>query len=648
MSHLSDQQKIRFARNRITAHRQSARAISITFALISSSAFGLLSATVALSQEPSAPADANRNQPATTPPLALKSFGEAEVAGLRTETLERLKAADPTAAASAATAPPRATGSQATGAPVTAPDATPLTPASIDRVLKKPLPGLLADRLRWLDEFEAASTALQKATHPEPSPEQQAAEAKTELDRLQTLLAQANQSPDSLLPALFRNKTSKVTAALASEMKDAIETTTNEWKEWKAKLETLQSEVEKTNTLKSPQRAERDVLFQRVTALAAKSREFQSAVTDAQTIEDRRLANERLTNFEWEWRVEALRLKVAEARLALETKLAAVRDLKLEICRTHLHLAAKLLEPMQARYRAVADDQERDLNLAKTKEENKARSSDDPIERFRARSAAELLALETLVMRSEQALVMSPRPSYEEQKTLADRADVDFANIKELLDDGKVSRLDAVRLNNEFRRIGPERDRLLKNEMAAVESQLQYYEETLTSVELELLQDSLRDRFEHDLMRERLPKERTAEGEALVNELVRKHWQLLKRRQRALEKLTENASHTLVQVTRRLAILDQEYGFIRTNIFWVRDQEPVGVLTLTQGARELNVLLKGLVRLMRETVNPKLWGQPSGEFLFAVTGIFLVPLALLRLRRVLGNRIKRGHSSLSA
>ena len=87
------------------------------------------------------------------------------------------------------------------------------------------------------------------------------------------------------------------------------------------------------------------------------------------------------------------------------------------------------------------------------------------------------------------------------------------------------------------------------------------------------------------------------------------------RRRRALEKLSEGASHTLVQVTRRLDILDQEYGFIRTTIFWVRDQEPIGLLTLTQGAREFNVLVKGLLRLVKETVKPNLWGQPSGEFL---------------------------------
>ena len=40
--------------------------------------------------------------------------------------------------------------------------------------------------------------------------------------------------------------------------------------------------------------------------------------------------------------------------------------------------------------------------------------------------------------------------------------------------------------------------------MATVEAQLQFYEDALTNVEIELLQDSLHDRFEHDLLRERV------------------------------------------------------------------------------------------------------------------------------------------------
>jgi hypothetical protein len=582
-------------------------------------------------------------QPPATPAAAPPGVvGEVDPTVLRAETLEKLKALQltPTTQARAPAGPATAGTASAPSASAAAAAEVPTTAAPSSDHSKKSLPALLQDRLRWLNEFEAANVALQKATHPEPSPAQQAAEANSEIARMRNILSLAAQNPAELLPPAFRGKPAKVSVALASEMKDAIETTSSELKDWKTKWETLNSEIEKCNGLKKASQGQRDSLFQRVTALTAKSREYKSAVTDAQTAAERRLATERLTNFEWEWRVESLRLKVIEAQLALEQKLAEVRDLKLEVCRAHVTIAAQTLEPMQERYSVVAADQERDLTQAKTNEENKARSSDDPIEQFRARSTAELLAIEALVVRNEQALVVSPKPRYDDQRTLADRADFDFANIKELLEDGTVSRLDAVRLNNEFRRIGPERDRLIKDEMAAVESQLQYYENTLTSVELELLQDS-HDRFEHDLQRERLPMSRWGEREALIEELARKHKALLRRRQRALEKLSEAASHTLAQVNRRLGILDQEYGFIRTNIFWVRDREPIGLLTLTQGAREFNMLVRGLVRLVREVVNPKQWGQPSIEFVVIAMMALLLPVGLVWLRRMLGARIKR-------
>lgn len=232
------------------------------------------------------------------------------------------------------------------------------------------------------------------------------------------------------------------------------------------------------------------------------------------------------------------------------------------------------------------------MNQAAANEKNKAQSSDDPLERFRARRTAELLEQKMQVLKYEQALATSPSPSFEEQRELADHADKDFAQIRELLDDGRVSRLDAIRLNNEFRRIAPEREHLVRNEMAVIEARLQYFEDALTNVEIELFQDSLHDRLEHELLKERVSAERWAAGENILLELERKHREILIRRQQALEKLSERASHTLQQIARRLTILDQEYGFIRTQIFWVRDQDPVAIGTFWQGAREFNSLIK--------------------------------------------------------
>jgi hypothetical protein len=613
----------------------------------------LILGITARGQEPDTRGDSSRSQPpSTTAPTVSRNSVvgplDADAAALRAETLERLKVFEPTVTTDTVSSTEPTRPNTAAG-PISPAAATPsthsfgaaaVTSPSSDPTGSKSLPDLLRDRLRWLKEYESASVALQKAVHPEPSPAQEAAEAKEELARLKEILAQAAHSPESLLPPLFRGPTAKVSTAIASEMKDALESTSNELKDWTTKLETLRSEIAKWDSLQKSRHTERDRLFQQVTALTAKSQEYDAAVADAPTALARRLAHERLVNFQWAARVETLRLQVIEAQLALEAKLAEVRELKVEIYRAHVQIANSTLGPMQSRYKLVEEDQERDLSQAKANEENKAQLSADPLERFRARRTAELMALEILVNRSEQARTISPTPTYEDQKTLADHAEIDFANIKELLDDGKVSRLDAVRLNNEFRRIGPERDRLLRNEMATVESQLQYYENSLTEVELELLQDSLHDRFEHDLLREGLPQARWAEGETLVKDLERKQRLLLVRRRDALEKLAERASHTLQQVVRRLDILDSEYAFIRTNIFWVRDQEPIGLLTITQAAREFNRLVKGMLRLAQETVKPNLWGQPSAEFLVTALAVLALPVALVRVRRMFEALVK--------
>ena len=612
----------------------------------------LLNVTIAArGQKFDAPGEASGSQQssATAAKAPLNAAGaplDADAAALRAETLERLKVFEPRvtgdAVPSTSTPRPSAVGGPnlpAAAAPATNALGAPALPAiASDPTGARPLPELLRDRLRWLTEYENASAALQKATHPEPSPAQETAEAKEELARLKEILAQAAQSSESLLPPLFRGQMVKVTPALASEMKDALESTSNEVKEWKSKLESLRGEIAKWDSLQKSRLIERDRLFQHVTALTAKSQEYDTAVADAPTAQTRRLAHEQLVNFQWAVRVETLRLQVIEAQIALEAKQSLVRELKVDVYRAHLQIASRSLEPMKTRYKSVAEEQERELSQAKANEENKARLSDDPLERFRARRTSELMALEILVNKSEQARTISPPPSYEDQKTLADRAEIDFANIKELLEDGKVSRLDAVRLNNEFRRIGPERDQLLRNEMATVEAQLQFYENALTEVELELLQDSLHDRIEHDLLREGLPQSRWAEGEALVSDLERKQRLLLVRRRDALEKLADRASHTLQQVIRRLDTLNSEYGFIRTNIFWVRDQEPIGLLTITQGAREFNHLVRGMLRLAQEMVQHNLWGQPSGEFLATMFGVLALPVALVRLRRILGSR----------
>jgi potassium efflux system protein len=586
--------------------------------------------------------------PQASPPAkgGADPFTASAATALRAETLERLKALEPPSGLDTTTSGGSANPGAAAGAAAAKSDGRPSarapSSAASHPTANTPLRDLLQDRLKLLDEFAKVSQALSRATDPDPSPQRQIADAKEELHRLEQVLAQAAKVPESLLPACFRGKATTDSSALIAEMKDALEATTNELRDWKSRVESARSQIATWESLQSARHTERDKLFQRVTNLKAKSEEFEGAVTDAQTAHARELAHQELVNFQWEARVESLQLQTIEAQIGLEVKLAEVRDLTARAHDTHVRIAERTLEEMRARYRVIAEDHERDLKRAADSEESKAQQSGDPLERFRARRTSELLVLEMQVNKSEQALATDPSPSYEEQKDLADRAERDFARIRELLDDGRVSRLDAIRLNNEFRRIGPERDRLLKSEMAAVEAHLQFYENALTNVEIELVQNALHDRFEHDLLRERVSPSRWAEGEALLTEIERKHRALLVRRRIALEKLCDRASHTQQQVARRLGILDEEYGFIRTHIFWVRDQDAIGLATLTQAAREFNHVVKGLIWLAEEVLKPNLWGQPSAEFMVTALAVLALPPAIVRLRRFLRARIGRG------
>jgi hypothetical protein len=574
---------------------------------------------------------------ASAPASRSPNDGESETASLRAETQERLKSMGAVATPDGA---PAASGTGATKADSPAPSAA-VSSISADQIAQKPQQKVLQDRLHWLDEHAKLALALKKATSPESSPEHQTDRLKADLKQLEAMLAQAAKNPEAVLPPAFLKTPGTAPAVVATEMKDAIDATAHELGDWKNKAEALKSGKAERESVKKQNAAERDKAFQLVTTLKARDLEFEKAVLDAQHPEQVQLARERLINYQWQVKVESLRLQVLEAEIALETKLTDVHELDAKVCYAHIHLAEKELAEMRARFSAESKKQEGDLAKAAADENSKAQSSaTPPLERFRARRTAELLELEAQVLKYEQALATSPSPSFEEQKDLADHADKDFVRIKQLLEDGRVSRLDAIILNNEFRLIGPERDKLVKNDMATVEARLQYFEDALTNVEIELLQNSLHDRYEQDLARERVSTEPGPEGENLLSDLEQRHRKILFRRRDALEKLSQRSSRTLQEIARRLSILDQEYGFIRTQIFWVRDQDPIAFGTFWQGAHEVNVLLKAGLRLAQETTKASLWGRPSAEFVAMSLAVLLLPVPVMKLRRTLGGMIE--------
>ena len=530
--------------------------------------------------------------------------------------------------------------SRAPQAAASGPDATTQTPPTPtgSRTGKEGLRELLLERQVLLDEHDRAVKELQELDHPRLDPERQSAAARYELDRLRAQLAQL---PQNLLPPVFHVLAPAITKPALGEMKDAIETIQGELKDWLAKSESLRAELTSAGSDQTALRAERDKLHQQVAALKAPDQERKTAAGVDRSPQLRLLAQERLTNNKLAARVAALRLKIVESKLVLEQAQADLRELSQQVLEAHMQVSRRVLDEMLLRYHKAAELQEQALKQAAAAQENMAREADDPLEQYRARRRAEILELEARVVKNEQALAAGTHPAPEEQQALADRAEVDFDQIKKLLADGNVSRLDALRLNNDFRRIGPERDRILRNELNSIETQLQYYENVLTNVELELLEDSMADQAEHDAVLERLALERHSQAQIDFAELERSRKAILVRQKDVMTKLVARASETLEQVTRRLRVLDEEYGFIRTHIFWVRDQEPLGLATVQQLERELKRLVKGMLTLTEESSNRKSWAHPSNEFLTAAVAAVILPLGLFRLRRLLRRRITR-------
>src|SRR5262249_42070063 len=109
----------------------------------------------------------------------------------------------------------------------------------------------------------------------------------------------------------------------------------------------------------------------------------------------------------------------------------------------------------------------------------------------------------------------------------------------------------------------------------------------------------------------------------------------LTRRRDVLERVALRAEQTHEQVLRRLRILDDHFGFIRTNLFWVRDEEPVGPASLAQAHRELIQLGRSGMRFLGELFDLSAWGRVSAEFLLALFGLLVLPWPLVKTYRVL-------------
>jgi potassium efflux system protein len=508
-----------------------------------------------------------------------------------------------------------------------------------DKPALKPIADLLTHRKGLLEAWFKAHGERLQAEKPEHSPESEAAELKLEIEKTRALLEQAKKSPDSLLPEPFQVKDSEATKAHESrlvEMKEAIEAARNDLKEQTSQRETLRTEATRGHTAQlTALRTERDKAFQGVTAFNARLDERKAAIASATSDEAREIAREKFTNFEWEARVEIEKLAGIEAKINLATRRLDLGTLQIQAKFTRVQLAECLIQRMEAHYTAMAERQKSDLQNAVKKEETKAAHSNDPVERRKAQRMAQLFELESQVVTYEKAYATSGSVSLQEQMTLADKAVTDYADLKKLLDDGSISPLDALRLKNDFRRIVPERAQIVRTDLARSDLELTTYENALNDAEIDLVNDTRDDLFDRESLLEQIPAKRRAEAKLMLDELEARHRGLLNRRRDILRKLASRAEDTNKYVVKRIDMLDQQYAFIRTHIFWIRDAEPLGASTLAHARDDSIRLTSALAALAIETGDRTLWGRTSPVFILVVIGLIVLPVPLLLAQRAL-------------
>ncbi|MDX2037464.1 MAG: hypothetical protein SFX72_12500 [Isosphaeraceae bacterium] len=514
----------------------------------------------------------------------------------------------------------------------------PATPAAkvVITPQQKALRETLLDRISWLDALDRAAHELDAAVHPQPDPDKEAADRKADLERAKAVIEAAAGDPRGLLPERFRAGSTPTGDAALAELSEAIETARAELKERSDEVEKLRGKPGRPASAGiAALRSERDKAAQRVASLPARRTEREKALAEATNTDARDLARDRLIAFAWEARAEERRLEAIEARIKLEQKRTDVAGITLQARELQARVAKLTLEQLQTRYRSVSDSRESNLQRAAAHEADRAHRSEDALERFKAGQQARILELEAELTGDERSLAANPKISLLEQTQLADRAAAELADLQALLEDDKVSSLDALQLNNDFRRVLRERSLIQRRELADAAAILAHYENELTELELELLSDARDDRFELENLLTLLPEERHDDARKLVDRLDHDHRTLLVKRRVVLDKLVGRAKATHTQVLRRIQILDDQYAIVRTTLFWIRDAEPLGPGTLSQAKRELRQVGPAAVRLVAEPFDRRLWSEPSVEFGLASLGVVTLPWVILSIRKAL-------------
>lgn len=563
--------------------------------------------------------DAAEPEPSAAPkdqPTAQKiSEEEAEASKAKTFAIERLRAL-----------------SQPTDKAKTADKAAEARLAALREVFKT--------RERLIVDWEKTFKARRAILNPDPTPEDEIASQKTSLDRLKVELENAKHDPQNLVPESLRNAEKPISEARLNKLKDAAGDAEDSVENLSKELETFKAlPGRKHATPVEAAKAERDEVRKRITALGPRGIDAETALSSATSADERELARERIENLDWETKLEAERLKEVEARLDLEVRRAVVSEVKVQVLSAKLELAKLADQTLRSRYVAGLEQQRGEREQEAAREAAIAAKSKDPLERYKARRKQEINQQKSWLSDREGEWKTIPGISLDDQRAKADKAEADFEKLKKLVEGGRSSTLVAQRLNNSFRRLSSERASITRNELTQVTALLGKYENELTAIELDQLNDDRGDRSLRENLLASLPKNREQEALALFTAMEKEQRGVSEQRRSILSKLEERAEKTRAEVLRRLRTLDNQHAFVRTHLFWVRDAQPLGTTTVERIRRESSDLGRTVFSIASDPWSRSHWERISFEFMLATVGLLGLPYVLYRTRIALRQKL---------
>lgn len=497
-------------------------------------------------------------------------------------------------------------------------------------------------RERLILDWEKTRKAHVAILNPEPSPESEVADLKVALEQLKVGLEKAKGDATSLLPENLRNLTQPATEAALSELKDAVNDADEDAANLTKELESLTAaQSRKTSTPLASAKAEREEIRKRIAALGPRATDADAVLSSATSSESREIARERIINLDWEGKLEAERLKEAEARIDLETRRVAVTEVKAQVLNLKLNLSKMTGDLLRGAYAARLERQKAELKKASAAEEAREARTKDPLEKYRARRNKELFDQQALLREKEQEKAAPAVVSLEDQTKKADDAEKDFQKLKNLVEGGRSSSLVAQRLNNSYRRLSSDRGAINRVELTQVVALLAKYENELTAIELDQLNDDRGDRALRENLLSSLPRSRQNEALKAFAEAEKAHHEVLEKRKIVVMSLEERTEKTRQEILRRVRVLDAQYAFVRTHLFWVRDSQPIGTDAIDRLRVEASDLGRTLLQIAAEPWSRSHWERISGEFVLAGIGLLGLPYALYRIRRILRVRLAR-------